>query len=119
MAQWAAVEAMTGPQDEVPMMVAEFDRRRHVIVDGLNAIPGVRCVMPKGAFYAFPNVKGTGIPSRELEAKLLNEAGVSCLSGTSFGAHGDGYLRFSYANSAENIKEGMRRVRECLAVARR
>jgi aspartate aminotransferase len=118
-AQMAGKEALEGPQESVETMRKAFDERRKIIVQELNSIPGFKCVMPKGAFYAFPNVSGTGIPSRELETKLLNEAGVSCLSGTSFGAHGDGYLRFSYANSAENIKEGMRRVKECLAMARR
>ena len=86
-----------------------------VIVTELNSIPGFRCVEPGGAFYAFPNITGTGLSSRALEAKLLNEAGVAVLSGTSFGAHGEGYLRFSYANSVENIREAMRRIRNCLA----
>ena len=88
-----------------------------MIVEELNDIPGFRCTKPLGAFYAFPNVTGTGIPSRKLEELLLNQAGVSCLSGTSFGAMGEGFLRFSYANSLENIREGMRRVRECLQPA--
>lgn len=114
-AQMAGKEALEGPQDSVETMRRAFDERRKLIVRELNAIPGFRCILPKGAFYAFANVKGTGIPSRELETKLLYEAGVSCLSGTSFGAFGDGYLRFSYANSAENIVEGMRRARECLS----
>ncbi len=118
-AQMAGKEALDGPQESVETMRKAFDERRKIIVQELNSIPGFSCTMPKGAFYAFANVKGTGIPSRELETKLLNEAGVSCLSGTSFGSFGDGYLRFSYANSADNIKEGMRRVRECLAMARR
>jgi len=114
-AQMAGKEALEGPQDSVDTMRAAFDERRKLIVSELNKIPGIRCILPKGAFYAFANVTGTGIPSRELETKLLYEAGVSCLSGTSFGSYGDGYLRFSYANSAENIKEGVRRIRECLA----
>ena len=118
-AQMAGKEALEGPQDSVETMRKAFDSRRALIVKELNSIPGFSCILPKGAFYAFANVKGTGIPSRELETKLLYEAGVSCLSGTSFGEFGDGYLRFSYANSAENITEGMRRVRECLAVAKR
>ena len=118
-AQIAGKEALQGPQDSVDRMRAAFDERRKIIVNELNTIPGFRCSLPKGAFYAFANVEGTGIPSRELETKLLYEAGVSCLSGTSFGAYGDGFLRFSYANSAHNIKEGMRRVRECLALAKR
>lgn len=114
-AQIAGMEALRGPQDAVDAMRRAFESRRKVIVEELNKIPGFRCVMPKGAFYAFPNTSGTGIPSRELERKLLVEAKVSCLSGTSFGALGEGYLRFSYANSEEQIREGLRRVRECLA----
>ncbi len=113
--QVAAVEALRGPQDEVDRMLAAFDERRKLIHRELNAIPGFRCVMPKGAFYAFPNTSGTGIPSRTLEHEFLNEAGVACLSGTSFGKFGEGYMRFSYANSAANIQEGLRRVREHLA----
>jgi aspartate aminotransferase len=114
-AQYAGIAALEGPQDEVKRMVAAFAERRKVIVSELNAIPGFRCVEPGGAFYAFPNITGTGLSSRALEAKLLNEAGVAILSGTSFGAHGEGYLRFSYANSVENIREAMRRIRDCLA----
>ena len=113
-AQVAGIEALQGPQDAVDTMRAAFDERRKLIVDELNKIPGFSCVMPKGAFYAFPNTSATGIESRELENRFLNEAGVACLSGTSFGALGEGYMRFSYANSAENIREGLRRVRECL-----
>ena len=116
-AQIAGLEALTGPQDAVERMRQAFDERRKLIVGELNEIPGFRCTTPKGAFYAFPNVQGTGVRSRELESKLLQRAGVSCLSGTSFGALGEGYLRFSYANSAEQIREGMRRVRECLQPA--
>jgi aspartate aminotransferase len=117
--QRAGLAALQGPQECVDAMVTEFRRRRDAIVAGLNAIPGFRCSTPAGAFYAFPNVSGTGMSSKALEDLLMTEAGVSCLSGTAFGERGDGYLRFSYANSADNIKEGMRRVRECLAVARR
>ena len=113
--QVAAVEALRGPQDAVDDMLRAFDERRKIIHEELNAIPGFTCVMPKGAFYAFPNTSGTGIESRVLEDELLNQAGVACLSGTSFGAFGEGYMRFSYANSAENIREGLRRVREHLA----
>lgn len=113
--QWAAIEAMRGPQDAVDDMLRSFDERRHIIHAELNAIPGFSCVMPKGAFYAFPNTSGTGIDSRTLEHELLNDAGVACLAGTSFGAFGEGYMRFSYANSAENIREGLRRVKEHLA----
>jgi len=113
--QVAAIEALRGPQDSVDQMLRAFDERRHVMHRELNAIPGVSCVMPKGAFYAFPNITGTGRKSQALENGLLNEAGVACLSGTAFGAMGEGYLRFSYANSVENIQEGLRRVREYLA----
>ncbi len=116
-AQMAGMEALRGPQDAVDKMRRAFDERRQVIVNELNAIPGFRCTLPKGAFYAFANTSGTGIPSRELETQLLNQAGVSCLSGTSFGANGEGFLRFSYANSLDNIREGMRRIRECLQPA--
>ena len=92
-------------------MVAEFKRRRDVIVRGLNEIPGFRCTEPAGAFYAFPNVTGTGIPSKQLADVLLQEAGVACLNGGSFGQYGDGYIRFSYANSLQNIEEAVRRIR--------
>lgn len=112
--QVAAIEALRGPQDAVDRMLAAFDERRKIIHAELNAIPGFSCVMPKGAFYAFPNTSGTGIDSRTLEHELLNDAGVACLSGSSFGAFGEGYMRFSYANSADNIREGLRRVREHL-----
>jgi aspartate aminotransferase len=113
--QVAAIEALRGPQDSVDQMLKAFDERRHVMHRELNAIPGISCTMPKGAFYAFPNIKGTGRKSQELENGLLNEAGVACLSGTAFGAMGEGYLRFSYANSVEQIQEGLRRVKEYLA----
>jgi aspartate/methionine/tyrosine aminotransferase len=91
-------------------MVAEFRRRRDVIWKGLNEIPGFRCALPAGAFYAFPNVTGTGMSSKELADLLLNEAGVACLDGAAFGRYGDGYLRFSYANSLANIKEALDRI---------
>jgi aspartate/methionine/tyrosine aminotransferase len=115
--QVAGIEALRGPQDAVERMMKAFDERRKVIVKGLNEIPGFSCVMPKGAFYAFPNVTKTGFKSKQLEEKLLNEAGVAILSGTAFGALGEGYLRFSYAASTEDIREALRRVRECLATA--
>jgi len=108
--QYGAVEAITGPQDAVTAMVKEFKQRRDVIVDGLNSIAGITCKLPKGAFYVFPNVTGTGLNSRELEQRLLNEAGVAALSGTAFGKYGEGYLRFSYANSIENIQRALERV---------
>jgi aspartate/methionine/tyrosine aminotransferase len=110
--QRAGIAALTGPQDAVTAMVAEFRRRRDVIVDGLNKIPGFRCALPAGAFYAFPNVSGTGMPSKELADLLLNEAGVACLNGGAFGAHGEGYLRFSYANSLANIQEALSRIQK-------
>lgn len=115
-AQMAGMAALNGPQDCVERMHQAFDRRRQLIVQQLNQIPGFRCTTPKGAFYAFPNTSGTGLRSKELEALLLQN-GVSCLSGTSFGAQGEGFLRFSYANSEENILEGMRRVKACLQPA--
>ena len=102
--QHAAIAALEGPRDEVDRMRAAFTERAEVVVDGLNAIPGVSCVRPGGAFYAFPNVTGLGLPEGELADLLLNEAGVAVLPGTAFGQHGKGYLRFSYANSTDNIK---------------
>ena len=115
--QVAGIEALRGPQDAVDRMMKAFDERRKVIVDGLNAIPGFSCVMPRGAFYAFPNITGTGLRAKELEERLLNEVGVAILAGTSFGHLGEGYLRFSYAASTENIREGLRRVTQCLQPA--
>lgn len=112
--QLAGVAALRGPRGPVEAMVAEFRRRRDVIVEGLNSIDGMRCGVPTGAFYAFPNVKRIDEHSKRLSDYMLNEAGVACLSGTAFGEHGQGYLRFSYANSVENIQEGLRRVREAL-----
>jgi aspartate aminotransferase len=105
--QVAGVAALEGPRDEVGAMFAEFRRRRDAIVPGLNALPGVSCAMPRGAFYAFPNITATGIDSRELADRLLSEAGVAVLSGTSFGEHGEGYLRLSYATSLEHIDEAL------------
>jgi len=116
-AQVAGIEALQGPQEAVERMRSAFDERRAIIVEELNAIPGFSCTTPKGAFYAFPNTSGTGISSRELEERLLNDAGVATIAGTSFGALGEGYMRFSYANSIEKIREGLRRVRECLQPA--
>jgi aspartate/methionine/tyrosine aminotransferase len=117
-AQYAGVAALTGPQDAVARMVAAFAERRKVVIKELNDIPGFRCVEPGGAFYAFPNTSGTGLTSRQLEAKLLDEAGVATLSGTSFGAEGEGFLRFSYANSLENIRAAMERIRTALTPTR-
>jgi aspartate/methionine/tyrosine aminotransferase len=109
--QRAGLAALNGPQDAVEAMVAEFRVRRDAIVQGLNRIPGFRCSVPDGAFYAFPRITGTGMSSRELADILLNDAGVACLSGTAFGSYGDGYLRFSYAASLENIEEALSRIR--------
>jgi len=108
--QRAGMAALEGPQDGVAAMVAEFRRRRDAMVNGLNQIPGFRCALPAGAFYAFPNINGTGMSSKELANFLLNEAGVACLWGTAFGNYGDGYLRFSYANSLQNILEAISRI---------
>ena len=108
--QVAGAEALTGPQDEAEAMVAEFKARRDLLVDGLNAIPGITCKLPKGAFYVFPNVSALGKTSSELESLLLDEYGVAALSGTAFGAHGEGYLRFSYANSQAQIRKALERV---------
>lgn len=112
--QKACIEALNGPQDEVDKMNAEFDKRRKIIVDGLNSIKGFNCTTPDGAFYAFPSIKETGFNSKELADKLLYEAGVACLGGTSFGKFGEGFLRFSYANSVENINEAIRRIKNVL-----
>jgi aspartate/methionine/tyrosine aminotransferase len=109
--QRAGVEALRGDQSPVDAMREEFRRRRQVMVDGLNAIPGFRCRTPHGAFYVFPNITGTGKNSRELAEALLTEASVACLSGTAFGKWGEGYLRFSYANSVENIQKALERIR--------
>ncbi len=108
--QRAAMAALTGPQEESERMVAEFKRRRDAFVKGLNELPGFRCNLPRGAFYAFPNITGTGMGSKELADALLNEAGVAGLSGTAFGAYGEGFLRLSYANSYENLMEAVERI---------
>ncbi len=102
--QYGAIAALEGPWTEVETMLAEFRRRRQIIVDGLNAIPGLCCVEPAGAFYAFPNVSQLGLPARTVQEYLLEQAGVACLAGSTFGRHGEGYLRLSYANSVDNIK---------------
>jgi aspartate/methionine/tyrosine aminotransferase len=113
--QRAGIAALTGPQDAVGVMVAEFKKRRDAMVQALNTVPGFRCSVPAGAFYAFPNVTGTRMPSKELADLLLNEAGVACLNGMAFGRHGDGYLRFSYANSLANILEAIDRIKKVSA----
>jgi aspartate/methionine/tyrosine aminotransferase len=109
--QRAGLAAVTGPQDEAERMVQEFRRRRDAFCAGLNSLPGFRCPIPEGAFYAFPNIAGTGWKSKALADALLEQAGVACLSGTSFGKYGEGYLRFSIANSAENLQEAVERIR--------
>ncbi|MBS1912793.1 MAG: pyridoxal phosphate-dependent aminotransferase [Bacteroidetes bacterium] len=108
--QMAGVEALNGPQHMADEFVQEFRRRRDVIVDGLNSIPGFRCHRPQGAFYVFPNIEGTGYSSQRLADFLLNTAGVACLSGTAFGQFGEGFIRFSYANSVENIEKALDRI---------
>ncbi len=105
--QLGGVAALEGPRSEVDAMMAAFRERRTAVVDGLNALPGVSCVEPRGAFYAFPNVSGTGLQAKALADRLLEEAGVAVLSGTAFGAEGEGYLRLSYANSLDNIAEAL------------
>ncbi|HKG01530.1 MAG TPA: pyridoxal phosphate-dependent aminotransferase [Xanthobacteraceae bacterium] len=113
--QWAGLAALTGPQADVAKMVAEFDRRRRVVVDGLNKLPGVSCATPKGAFYAFPNIKRTGWKAKALASSLLEEAGVAIIGGPDFGILGEGYVRLSYANSTENIVRALDRMGEFLS----
>ncbi|MCA8880453.1 MAG: pyridoxal phosphate-dependent aminotransferase [Rhodobacteraceae bacterium] len=113
-AQHAGIAALTGPQDAVRAMVTEFDRRREAIVAGLNDLPGVRCTDAGGAFYAFPNISGTGLSARDAQDMFLNDAGVATVAGTSFGAFGEGFVRFSYANSLENIEAALDRIRALL-----
>ena len=108
--QYAGIEALNGPQDAVQRMVDAFDTRRGVIVDRLNQLPGVRCVRPRGAFYAFPSITGTGYSARALQDALLSEVGVATVAGTSFGSQGEGYLRFSYAASIAHIEEAIDRI---------
>ena len=109
--QLAGIAALQGDQTPVASMVAEFKRRRDILVDGLNRLPGVKCARPRGAFYVFPNITGTGRSSAEVAERLLTEAGVAALSGAAFGAHGEGYLRFSYANSEANLRLALERMR--------
>lgn len=113
-AQWAALEALTGPQDEVAAMVAEFDARRKLVVELLNDLPGVSCVTPKGAFYAFPNVSDTGWKAKKLASSLLEDAGVAVIGGPDFGVLGEGFIRVSYANSSENIRRAVNRIQKFL-----
>jgi aspartate aminotransferase len=109
--QYGAIAALEGPWQPVDEMVEEFRRRRDIIVAGLNEIPGISCLEPQGAFYVFPNITGTGLTSAELQARLLQDAGVAALAGTAFGPYGEGFLRFSYANSVENIRAALEAVR--------
>jgi len=113
-AQYAGIAALTGPREPVTRMVAAFAERRAYIIPALNALPGVRCANPGGAFYAFPNIRDVGLDSRTLQSRLLEEAGIATVSGTSFGAFGDGYLRFSYAASLEALQESIGRIGEWL-----
>jgi aspartate aminotransferase len=115
--QFAGLEAVSGPQEMVEVMVREYQRRREVIVEGLNQIPGFRCQKPQGAFYAFPNITGTGLKSMELANLILEQGGVALLPGDSFGEYGEGYLRLSYANSIENIQKGLGRIEEVVRAA--
>ncbi|HEY3908551.1 MAG TPA: pyridoxal phosphate-dependent aminotransferase [Stellaceae bacterium] len=114
-AQFAGIAALSGPREPVARMVAAFAERRQFVIEALNGLPGVRCARPGGAFYAFPNVAGTGLDSRTLQGRLLEEAGVATIAGTSFGEFGEGYLRVSYANSREAIAEAVERIRRLLA----
>ena len=113
--QFAGIAALEGPQDQVDVMVKAFDERREVIVDGLNALPGISCRKPAGAFYAFPNITGTGMTAQQMQDRLLERAGVATIAGTSFGAYGEGYVRFSYANSVENIRAALELMRGVLS----
>lgn len=117
-AQWAGLAALTGSQDAVHAMVAEFDRRRKAVVAGLNDLPGVSCITPKGAFYAFPNVSQTGWKAKKLASALLEEAGVATIGGPDFGVYGEGYIRLSYANSLENIEKALERMKTFLSTTK-
>jgi aspartate/methionine/tyrosine aminotransferase len=117
--QVAGIEGLRGDQSASQDMVAQFKKRRDVIVDGLNRIPGFTCLKPRGAFYVFPNITGTGMKSQEISDLLLEQAGVAGLPGTAFGDFGEGYLRFSYANSVENIEKALERIEKTLAQARK
>ncbi|MHA1545370.1 MAG: pyridoxal phosphate-dependent aminotransferase [Alphaproteobacteria bacterium] len=115
-AQWAGIAALTGPQEPVAAMVKEFDRRRTILVEGLNKIEAVTCATPKGAFYVFPNITATGLEAKTLAGTLLEEAGVATIGGPDFGVFGEGYLRISYANSVENIEAALNRIETHLAI---
>jgi aspartate/methionine/tyrosine aminotransferase len=113
-AQYAGLAALTGPQDSVQVMVDEFDKRRKIVVEELNRLPGFSCIMPKGAFYAFPNITKTGFKAKDLASTLLEKAGVATIGGPDFGILGEGYMRLSYANSAENIRKAIGRIGDFL-----
>ena len=113
--QYAGVAALTGPQDASHKMVEEFDRRRAVVVDGLNSLPGISCATPRGAFYAFPNIKRTGWKAKPLASALLEDSGVAVIGGPDFGILAEGYMRLSYANSTENIRKALDRMGEFLS----
>ncbi|MHA1523946.1 MAG: pyridoxal phosphate-dependent aminotransferase [Alphaproteobacteria bacterium] len=115
-AQWAGIAALTGPQEPVAAMVKEFDRRRTILVEGLNKIEAVTCATPRGAFYVFPNITATGLEAKTLAGTLLEEAGVATIGGPDFGVFGEGYLRISYANSVENIEAALNRIETHLAI---
>ena len=117
--QIAALEALNGPQDDSYEMVAEFRKRRDIVVDGLNSIDGIRCPVPQGAFYAFPNVEETGLSSQVFADRLLRDGGVACLPGESFGEYGKGFVRFSFANSTENIEKALDRIEDFCKANRR
>jgi|SRR5690606_15146386 len=117
-AQFAGIAAIDGPQDAVEAMMRAFDNRRKIVVEGLNSLPGVSCITPKGAFYAFPNIRQTGWQAKKLASALLEEKGVALIGGPDFGVHGEGYLRLSYANSEENILRAIGRIEEFLEEAR-
>jgi len=117
--QRAAIAALEGPQGSVKQMTEEFRVRRELVMEGLERIPGVRCSRPMGAFYAMPNIEGTGMRSREFEERALAEVGVALLSGTSFGRYGEGYVRLSFANSQENLNRALERLEAFVARSRR
>ncbi|MBX3551022.1 MAG: aminotransferase class I/II-fold pyridoxal phosphate-dependent enzyme, partial [Pseudolabrys sp.] len=114
-AQYAGLAALQGPQDAVARMISEFDARRKLVVEGLNRLPGVSCITPKGAFYAFPNIGRTGWKAKALASALLDDTGVAVIGGPDFGILGEGYLRLSYANSADNIRKALQRMRDFLS----
>ena len=112
--QLAGIAALTGPQDAAEAVVAEYQKRRDVVVDGLNQIRGIKCQKPKGAFYAFPNIQAFGKTSQEIADLVLDQAGVALLPGSSFGKYGEGYLRISYANSIDNLQSGLEKIKSVL-----